>query len=269
VSESVPQRQDIPVLGLGTYGLEGDACRRTILRALEIGYRHLDTAEDYGNESAIGEALAETPLAREEIFLTTKVWYTHLAPDDLERHAEASLDRLQTDHVDLLLIHWPNPEIPLEETLARMTALQEDGRARSIGVSNFTPELVRRAVAEAPIACNQVEYHPFLAQDELIALATRHGHVVSAYCPIARNEVADDEVIQHVAQSHGCTPAQIALRWLVQQESVVAIPRSSKSDHLRENSEVFDFELTSDEMMSIAGRARGHRIVSPDFAPDW
>lgn len=263
------QGHDIPRLGLGTAELEGWTCRHAVAEALELGYRHIDTAEAYGNEREIGVALAESHIARNRLFLTTKVWWENLQADDIRRHLDGSLDRLGTDHVDLLLIHWNNPEVPLDEPLTTMKQLQEEGRIGLIGVSNFTPQLMEQAVKLAPIACNQVEYHPFLGQDQLLDLARRHDHMLTAYCPIARNEVADDPVIQSIASKHGRSPAQIALRWLMQQKHVAAIPRSSTREHLQENLEVFEFVLDDEEMEAIFDLARNHRLVDPDFAPAW
>lgn len=263
------QNREIPRIGLGTYRLEGDACRSVVAEALELGYRHIDTAEAYGNEDAIGRAVDESGLSRDDIFLTTKIWRDNLDADAVSLHLEQSLDRLRTDHVDMLLIHWPHPEIPLDEPLTALQELQSNGRAHLIGVSNFTPALVEKAVALAPIACNQVEYHPFLAQDELLALARDHGHVLTAYAPIARNEVGDDPVLHDIGQVHGKTPAQISLRWLIEQPNVVAIPRSSSREHLAQNLDVFDFELDDAQKRRIDDLDRGLRLIDPAFAPDW
>ena len=263
------QNRRIPRIGLGTYRLTDDTCTDVVLEALDLGYRHLDTAESYGNEAAIGRAIEQSGVPREDLFVTTKVWWENLAPDELERHLDQSLQRLRTDRVDLALIHWPHPEMPIDEPLAALQKTQSDGRTDLIGVSNFTPELVERAVKIAPIACNQVEYHPFLAQDELLSLARGHGHVLTAYSPIARNEVADDPVLREIGEEHGKTPAQVSLRWLLQQEGVVTIPRSGEHEHLRQNLEVFDFELDGAEMERIDGLDRGLRLIDPAFAPDW
>lgn len=259
----------IPRLGLGTYQLKGDDCREVVGAALDIGYRHVDTAEAYENEAEIGRTLEDSRIPRDELFLTTKVWWTHLKGTELRRHLDASLERLRSDYVDLTLIHWPNTDLSLGEPLEAMQELKEAGRTRLIGVSNFTPELLERAAELTPIATNQVEYHPFLAQDDLRNLARRLGHVLTAYCPIARNRVADDPVIQQIAERHERTPAQVTLRWHLQQQEVIAVPRSSKRTHLEQNFDVFDFELTDGEMESIHQRARGERIVDPEWAPTW
>ena len=259
----------IPRLGLGTFELHGDACRRSVETALELGYRHLDTAESYGNESDVGAALAASGIPRDQVFLVTKVWWENLEYQQVLRHLEGSLERLGTDHVDLALIHWPEPQGDLEPPLAAMQRLREEGRIGLLGVSNFPAPLLQRALEMAPIACNQVEYHPFLSQSALHDLAVRHGHALVAYCPIARGRVADDPVIAEIAAAHGKTAAQVTLRWLLQQENVAAIPRSSREDHLRENLAVFDFTLDPDQMTAIGARERELRLVDPQFAPRW
>jgi 2,5-diketo-D-gluconate reductase B len=259
----------VPRLGLGTFQLTGTRCREAVAAALDLGYRHIDTAEAYGNEREIGAAIVAAGVPRDELFLTTKIWWENLSAEQVSDHLARSLERLQTDRVDLLLIHWPNAELPLEEPLVTMQRLQDEGRVALVGVSNFPPRLLEQAVARAPIACNQVEYHPFLAQDELLALARRHGHALTAYCPLARNAVAADPVIAGIAAEHGCTPAQVTLRWLLQQDPVVAIPKASSRQHLAENRGAFAVELSGVEMDAIAGRARGQRLVDPEFAPRW
>lgn len=263
------QGVEIPALGLGTWELEGNACVEAVRDALEIGYRHIDTAQAYGNEKAVGRGLARSGVPREEVWLTSKLWLTSLAYDDVIRTARASLDRLGTDYLDLLLVHWPNDDVPLSETLRAMRRLQEDGAIRHLGVSNFPPALLDQALDEAEILCDQVEYHPFLAQDELLHLCREWDLLLTAYSPLARGRVSRDPTIGKIAEAHGKSPSQVAIRWLLQQEQVAAIPKAASSEHRRANLEVFDFELTAEEMERIHGLARGQRLVDPGFAPRW
>ena len=261
--------EDVPALGLGTWQLNGKACIRAVERALEIGYRHVDTAQAYENEKEVGRALVQSAIDRADLFLTTKVWRENLAPNRVRPSTERSLKDLGVDYVDLLLIHWPADDVPASETLGVMRTLQREGKVRYLGVSNFTPSLVEEALEAAPLFCNQVEYHPFLSQDELLALARRHGMLLTAYSPLARGNVLEDETLRHIGEGHGKSPAQVALRWLVQQRGVAAIPKAADEDHLQSNFDIFDFELSGGEMDRIAGLARGERITSPAFAPTW
>lgn len=258
----------VPALGLGTWLLEGDDCRRAVPQALDLGYRHIDTAQIYGNEDVIGAALSAAPLDRGELFLTTKVWNDHRAADAVVRSVEDSLRRLQTDFVDLLLIHWPVEFARIDETLEGLTRAQERGLTRLIGVSNFTLSQFRCAAATAPIACNQVEYHPFLDQSELRDAARDADAVLTAYSPLARGGVMSDETLRGIGEAHGKTPAQIALRWLLDQDLLV-VPKATRAEHLASNLDVFDFALSADERTRIDGLARGERLVEPPFAPDW
>ncbi len=266
---TVIQGERVPSLGLGTWQLRGAACRQAVEHALDLGYRHLDTAQMYENEDAVGQGLAHAPVDRDAVFLTTKIWHDSLAPADVRRTTEASLRRLGTDYVDLLLIHWPNPHIPLEQTLDAMLALQAEGKTRHIGVSNFPPSLLQRALAHTPLFGIQVEYHPYLGQHRLLRLALAHDLMLTAYSPIAKARVLEDPVLQEIAETHGKTPIQVTLRWLIQQRPVTAIPRSARPSHRAANLDVFDFALSAEEMRRIARLDRGLRLVDPDFAPDW
>lgn len=259
----------VPALGLGTWLLREEACTEAVADALELGYRHIDTAQAYENEEAVRKGIRQSGVDREAFFLTTKVWLDNLRPEAARQSTEKSLRRLGTDYVDLLLIHWPSDDVPVERTLDALYRLQEEGKTRHVGVSNFTPSLLERALAHGPIFCNQVEYHPFLSQDELLALAREHDLLLTAYSPLARGDVLEDQTIQEIARAHGKTPAQIALRWLVQQEQVAAIPKAASTEHRRNNLDLFDFALSGAEMEQISGLARGQRIVDPDWAPAW
>ena len=263
----------IPAIGLGTWTLRDEAATRLVAGALEAGYRHIDTATAYENEAAVGEGLRASGVPRDEIFLTTKVWPTDLAAGDLLRSVEGSLKRLGVDRVDLALIHWPPTTVPLAESIAALNEVRARGLARNIGVSNFTVALVEAAVAlsEHPLACNQVEHHPFLNQDRVMAACRKHGLAVVSYCPLARaTELFVQGPVSEAAVRHGKTPAQVVLRWHVQQDGVAAIPRSSHADRIRENLEVFDFALDAGEVAAIdALRPRALRICDFEFSPEW
>lgn len=263
------QGTPVPSLGYGTWQVTGEACIEGVRHALELGYRHVDTAAIYGNEAEVGEGLRASGVDRDEIFLTTKVWHDDLAPDAVRRSMDASLQRLGTDYVNLVLVHWPNEDVPLGRTLRAFRDVQEAGQARHIGVSNFTPSLLREALEHAPLFCIQVEYHPFLGQQALLELAREHDLLFTAYSPIAKGKVLDEPVLQEIAEAHGRTPVQVTLRWLVQQAQVTAIPRSADADHRAANLDVFDFSLSDEEMQRIFDLDRGRRLVDPAIAPAW
>src|SRR3974390_1004852 len=260
----------IPLVGLGTWMLRGRECARLVQQAIQLGYRHIDTAQMYDNEREVGEG-GRASGTRPEVIATTKVQPTLLAPHDLERSVKESLARLRLDHIDLLLIHWPNPRVPLSETLGAMAKMKREGITRQIGVSNFTVALLDEAnrVSSEPLVCNQIEYHPFLNQDKVIASCRKHGMAVVAYSPIARGSAKGDKVLEKIGKAHGKTAAQISLRWLVQQ-GIVVIPRTSRRERLEENIALFDFGLSDAEMREIA--ALGHRsgrIVDWTWSPNW
>jgi 2,5-diketo-D-gluconate reductase B len=262
---------NIPLLGLGTWDIRGDVCKRIVEQALRLGYRHVDTAAAYENEREVGEGIRKSGVPREQIFVTTKVWYTHLAPTDLLRSARESLVKLKLDYVDLLLIHWPNTSVPLDQTIAALCKAKRDGMTKHIGVSNFTTALIDQAVqfSTEPIATNQVELHPFLDQSKVIEACKANGIAVTAYLPIARGKGAGDPVLEKIGRAHRKSEAQICLRYLVQQ-GIVAIPRTSKVERLSENAEIFDFELSPAEIAEIQGLAKSAgRMVSPSWAPAW
>ena len=256
---------EIPLVGLGTWDLRGRTCVRMVEQALRLGYRHIDTAEMYDNEREVGEGLHASGIKRGDVFVTTKVWPSHFAPRDLERAARDSLTRLRLRQVDLLLLHWPNPQIPLSKTLGALCKVKRDGLARHIGVSNFTVKLLEEAfrLSSEPLVCNQIECHPFLDQSKVIAACRKHGMAVVAYSPIARGGARNDKLLARIGAAHGKTAAQVALRFLVQHE-IVVIPRTSKEQRLAENAGVFDFALSAAEIKEIAGLShRDGRIV------DW
>jgi len=257
---------EIPKLGFGTWQLTGDACIEGVRDALELGYRHIDTARIYGNEAEVGQGIARSGVGRGSIFLTTKLWYRDLRAAEVRASVEASLRDLGVEQLDLLLIHWPNEDVALAETLAAMTELQEAGRVRHLGVSNFPPRLVRAALELAPIVCNQVEYHPFLGQPELLALAREHDLMLTAYSPLAHGEAHGDPVLRAIGEAHGKSAGQVALRWLLDQPHVGAVPKASSHEHRAANLAVFDFELSDDERGRIAGLERGLRTADPSWA---
>jgi len=240
----------VPALGLGTYQLQGQACRQTVSEALDIGYRHIDTAEYYDNQREVGDAIANANVARDEIFLTTKVWRSNLQYDQVLQSAHESLGKLGLEYVDLLLIHWPSRTVPVEETLDAMRQLHDDGKARHIGVSNFSVSQLQEArrVSDVPIFTNQVKYHPFNGQADLVDFCIENDVMLTAYSPLAKGKVVGDETLAAIGERYGKSASQVALRWLVQQDMVAAIPKASSREHLRENIDIFDFELTDEEM---------------------
>jgi 2,5-diketo-D-gluconate reductase B len=265
------QGEEVPALGLGTWQVTGDDCREAVSDALEIGYRHIDTAQAYENEAEVGEALAESDVAREDIFLVTKVWPSNLDSESLPRSVERSLEKLGVDYVDLLYVHWPAGGFEMNATMEALLAQQDEGRAHRLGVSNFTPDLLEAAMERAPLFALQVEYHPFLSQHELIGMCRSHDLLFTSYSPLARGDVPADETLQAIGEAHGRTAAQVALRWQVQQDRVAAVPKASSAEHRRGNFEIFDFELSEEEMSAIFDLARGERIIAPDALapPAW
>ncbi|HKS20629.1 MAG TPA: aldo/keto reductase [Bradyrhizobium sp.] len=261
----------IPLLGLGTWELRGRTCARLVEQALRLGYRHIDTAQAYENEREVGDGLRASGVRRDEVFITTKVWTSHFAPHDLERSTKESLNKLRVSEVDLLLLHWPNPRVPLSETLDALAHVRKLGMTRHIGVSNFTVALIEEAVAKCPasLVCNQVEYHPYLDQTKVREACARHGMAVVAYSPIAKGRIKNDELLGRIGKAHGKSGAQVCLRWLVQQ-NVSAIPRTSRLERLSENLDIFDFELSENEMREISAQgSRDGRLTDFGFAPKW
>ena len=260
----------IPIVGLGTWALRGRDCARLTEQAIRLGYRHIDTAQMYDNEAEVGEGVRASGL-RAEVMVTTKVQPTLLSPPDLERSVKESLAKLRLDVIDLLLIHWPNPRVPLAETLGAMAKMKREGYTRQIGVSNFTVALLDEAnkLSSEPLVCNQVECHPFLDQDKVIAACKKHGMAMVAYSPIARGAANGNKVLERIGQVHGKTAAQVCLRWLTQQ-GIVVIPRTNRIERLEENFNILDFKLSDAEMKEIAGLARrGGRIVDWTWSPNW
>ena len=265
----------MPAIGLGTMTLKEQVCIDAIKTALRLGYRHLDTAERYGNEEWVGEGLrqglAASGLKREDVFVTTKVYWDKLAPGDFERSVEESLAKLKLPSVDLLLIHWNNPKVALADSIASLCAAKRKGQTRHIGVANFTTAMLDEAVklSSEPLVTNQIEVHPFLDQGKVLAACSKHGVSVTAYCPLARGKVPGNETLERIGKAHGKSASQVALRYLAQQ-GIIPIPRTANPDHLAADLAVFDFKLGDAEMAEIAALKRPDgRVVNPSHAPKW
>jgi 2,5-diketo-D-gluconate reductase B len=274
-SPSVPKLSahgaEIPAIGFGTSSL-GD-CAEIVASALKLGYRHIDTAWKYGTERGVGEGMRASRVPRSEIFLTTKVSHEYLRADDFARSVDESLENLGVDFVDLLLVHWPNPDIPLREPIAALAKAKRDGLARHIGVANFTIALLDEAIrlCPEPLVNLQAEYHAHLDQTKLTQACRERGLIFTAYCPLGRGRLLHDPVLAEIAARKERSLAQIALRWLIQQGNIIPIPRSSNAKRMAENLDVFDFALSAVEMGRIAALKRPDgRIANPaGRAPAW
>ena len=262
----------IPTIGFGTSGLHGDVARRMVGYALEIGYRHIDTARSYGNEEQIGDAIRGSSVPRQEIWLTTKVGRDRFRDGDLQRSAEDSVRKLNIEP-NLLLLHWPNAKIPLSETMGALNEVKRKGLTEHIGVSNFTVALIQQALSltKEPLIVNQVEYHPYLSQWTVLETLRANDIAMIAYSPLARGRVFRDMTMQSIGDGYGKNAGQVALRWLHQQDGVIAIPHSSREANIKANLDIFDFELTGPEMARISARAgpHGRLIDSLRHAPAW
>ena len=262
----------VPALGLGTWQLSGRSCYDAVRAGLDMGYRHIDTAEMYGNHEEVGRAIRDSGIARAEIFLTTKVPPGRLRATEAKRSAEESLRRLGLPYVDLLLIHWPSSEAPLGETLGAFAELKAAGKTRFIGVSNFNVKLLDEAVERhgADLLCNQVEYHPFLSQRAVLASVRRHGMMLTAYAPVAKGRAAGDRTLETIGRKYGKSAAQVSLRWLMEQDGVAAIPKAAKREHLAANLAIFDFELAPEDRAVIDRLQGGRRLLDvAGWSPDW
>ncbi len=264
---------EMPVLGFGTWKLVGQDCTKAVQDALDIGYRHVDTAQIYENEAEVGQGIRNSSTQRDKIFLTTKVWRNNFEDKKTAlKSIEDSLKKLQTDYVDLLLVHWPFPEYQIGKMLEPLIDAQEKGMARLIGVSNFTVAQMNEAreFSVGKVCVNQVEYHPALSQKPVLDYIQKHDMALTAYSPLGRGQNLEDKTLVSIAKEHGKSPAQICLRWLVQQSRVAAIPKAATKSHIEANFDIFDFELSNDEMAKISGLAREDgRLVDPDWGPDW
>jgi len=254
----------MPRLGLGTWPMRGAECQRAVEAALAMGYRHIDTAEMYGNESDVGAAVAASGLPRDALFVATKVWWDHLTPSGIRSACEASLARLRLRHVDLYYIHWPSPDMDLDAALGALARLKEEGLARAVGVCNFPPGLLRRALGTgAPVACVQVEHHVYLSQERLLALTRPAGIPLTSYSPTAKGAGETDPVLQRIARKHGRTPTQVALAWLLEQDGVAAIPKAAREANQRANLAAASLRLDTADRAAIAGLPKNPRLGNP------
>ncbi len=261
----------IPQIGLGTMTLKEDVCVQAVKTALQVGYTHLDTAAFYGNEKEVGEGLRASGVARDKVFICTKVRENNLLPDLFQKSLDQSLANLQLPYVDLLLIHWNNKDIPFSVSIPSLCKAKTDGKAKHIGVANFTTKMLDDAwaVTTEPLVCNQIEMHPFINQDKVVAASKKHGMAVVAYVPIARGKVPGAEALERIGKAHGKSSAQVSLRYLVQL-GAVPIPRTATPDHLKANIDVFDFNLSDAEMAELKKlNATNMRVVNPPHAPVW
>ena len=263
---------DIPAIGFGTWKLKGETAQECVSKAIEAGYRMIDTAQAYENEKDVGRGIADAQLPREDLWVTTKVWMSEYKDGDLQKSVEKSVSKLGADYVDLILLHWPNNDVPLEESLGALNEVRDKGLAKNIGVSNFTVDQLGQAVklSKAPILTNQVEYHPFIDQTPVLEAAHAIGTSVTAYSPLAQGQVFESDILKEIGEAHGKTPAQVVIRWFTQQPGVITIPRSSSPEHLRQNNDVHDFELNAEEMGRITAlKANNQRLINPSWAPEW
>lgn len=266
----VPVANEMPMLGLGTWQNTDPAqCAESVRTALEMGYRHIDTAQIYGNEPAVGDGIDEASVPREDIFLATKVWLDNLAPSDVHSSTQESLDRLGTDYVDLLYVHWPAGEYDPEDTLSALAELKAEGKTERIAVSNFEPHHLETATAVLgrPPFANQIELHPYLQQEALREYAADHGIELVAYSPLARTAIFDDPVLTDIASKHNVSVAQVSLAW-IRSKGVTAIPKATGETHIRDNWESLALELDPNDIERIDAIEREDRQVDPDFGPD-
>jgi 2,5-diketo-D-gluconate reductase B len=261
----------LPRLGLGTFRMQGEVCRAAVESALALGYRHIDTAEMYGNEDAVGAAIAASRVARGDLHVTTKVWHENLAPDAIRRAFDASLKKLKLDHVDLYLVHWPSKNMNLPAIFETLLKLKQEGRTRAIGVANFNIALMKTVVEQikAPVACNQIEYHVMLDQTPIRKYLAAKSIPLVAYAPLAQGRAASDETLIAIGRKHGASAAQVALKWLLDQDGVTAIPKASRKESQQANLDALKLKLDDADRKAIAALPKDKRFVNPGFAPAW
>ena len=264
---------NMPVIGLGTFRLKDQVVIDSVTNGLDVGYRHIDTAQIYGNEAEVGQAIATSGIARNDLYITTKIWTENLSRDRLIPSLKESLTKLKIDQLDLTLIHWPSPNdaLPVAEYVAALAEAKAQGLTKEIGVSNFTISQMQQAidtVGASEIATNQIELHPFMQNYKVVEFARQHGIHITAYMPLAYGKVMEDAVLKQIAATHGVTPAQVSLAWLLQQGFAV-IPSSTKRENLISNLKADQIKLSGAEMQAIAALDRSERLVNPDFAPKW
>lgn len=265
------QEISLPKLGLGTFRMQGETCRVAVESALALGYRHIDTAEMYGNEAEVGAAIAAAGIAHKDLHVTTKVWNENLAPDAIRRSFDASLKKLRLDYIDLYLVHWPSPKMNLPQIFETLMRLKAEKRVKAIGVCNFNVALLRQVIEEigAPIACNQIEYHVLLDQTVMRNYLRPKNIPIVAYCPLAQGKLAEHPQLAAIARKHQATPAQVALKWLLDQEGVIAIPKASRRESQQANLDAWKLTLDDDDRKVIAALPKNQRLVNPGFAPLW
>ena len=261
----------LPRLGLGTFRMQGEVCRAAVESALALGYRHIDTAEMYGNEDAVGAAIAASRVARGDLHVTTKVWHENLAPEAIRRAFDASLKKLKLDHVDLYLVHWPSNSMNLPAIFETLLKLKGEGRTRAIGVANFNIALMKTVVEQikAPVACNQIEYHVMLDQTPMRKYLAAKSIPLVAYAPLAQGRAASDETLISIGRKHNASAAQVALKWLLDQDGVAAIPKASRAESQQANLDALKLKLDDEDRKAIAALPKDKRFVNPGFAPAW
>jgi 2,5-diketo-D-gluconate reductase B len=262
---------ELPRLGFGTFRMPGADCQPAVESALELGYRHIDTAEMYQNEEAVGAAIASSGIAREQLHLTTKVWHENLKPESIRRALDTSLAKLDVDYVDLYMVHWPSRDMDLGAVLETMQAFIQQGTVRAIGVCNFNMTLLRSAIDDirAPIACHQIEYHPFLDQSKMLSYLREKAIPLVAYAPLAQGRAADDTVLREIGEKHRVGASQIALAWLLDQQGVAVIPKARRHENQQANLDALTVKLDDDDRRAIASLPKNQRFVTPPFAPEW
>ena len=265
------QGVEIPRLGFGTFRMPGNESQPVVENAIALGFRHIDTAAMYENEAAVGAAIAASGVKREELFVTTKVWHDQLLPDALHRAFDSSLGKLNLDYVDLYMIHWPSLDMDMAASLEALMKLHDRGLTRAIGVCNFNLPMIRRTIEEigAPIACHQVEYHPFLSQAPMLDYLRSKGIPLTAYAPLAQGRAANDATLAAIGRKHGATAAQVAIAWLLDQDGVIAIPKASRLESQKANLDALDISLDDEDRSAIAALPKDQRFVRPPFAPNW
>ncbi len=265
------QGLSLPRLGLGTFRMQGEVCRAAVESALALGYRHIDTAEMYGNEDAVGAAIAASRVGRGDLHVTTKVWHENLAPDAIRRAFDASLKKLKLDHVDLYLVHWPSRNVNLPAIFETLLELKQEGRTRAIGVANFNIALMKTVVEQikAPVACNQIEYHVMLDQTPMRKYLAAKSIPLVAYAPLAQGRAASDETLIAIGRKHNASAAQVALKWLLDQDGVAAIPKASRAESQQANLDALELKLDDEDRKAIAALPKDKRFVNPGFAPAW
>ena len=258
--------EQMPLLGLGTWQLTGEDCVNSVKTAIKIGYNHIDTADGYDNHQSVGKGIKESGIDREDLFITSKIKQENLHYDDIKEDVQRFLDELEIEYLDLILIHWPNKDIPLEESLKALKEVKEDGLAKNIGVSNFTINHLKDAVKIYPdlVAVNQVEFHPTLYQKELLDFCQENEIVVTAYSPLARGEVFENKVIKDLSQKYDKSAAKLVLKWLIDKD-IAAIPKASSREHLEANFDLFDWEIPAEAREKMDQLNENNRIIDPDF----